>query len=102
MIFPEELYTFYFKIVYTERTFYWDFSPNITIKNFIEEVKNNMREIEPNCDIEIIETGQYNNINGRDAELAPKINYYDEYTLMDIYENKWKNIAFYIRFIYNH
>lgn len=95
----EELYTFYFKIVYTGRTSHWGFSPNITIKKFIEEVENNMRGIQPNHDIEIIEAGQYNNINGSDAELAPKINYHDEYTLRDVYGNKWRNTAFYIRFI---
>jgi len=94
-----ENYTFYFKVAYTEITNYWEFSPDITIKNFIEAVKNNMLEIQPNRDIEIVETGQYYNINGRDPELAPKIDYHDEYTLRDVYRNKWRNTAFYIRFI---
>ena len=94
-----ENYTFYFKIVYTETTYYWDFSSDITIKNFIEAVKNNMREFQPNRDIEIVEAGQYHNTNGRDPELAPKIDYHYEYTLRDVYRNNWRNTAFYIRFI---
>ena len=96
---PEELYTFYFKIVYTERTFYWNFSPDMKINDFINQVTNNMREIEPDCNIEIVKAGQYNNINGPDPEMAPKINYYHEYTLNDLYGHKWRNTSFYIRFI---
>ena len=99
-----ELYTFYFKIVYTERTFYFSFNPDTTIKNFIESVENSMRNIEPNPyrDIEIIETAQPNNINGRNAESAPKINYHPDYTLRDVYGNRWRNTSFYIRIITNH
>ena len=62
-----------------------------------------MREVEPNYNIEIIEAGQIDYINrNTNAEEAPKINYPDEYTLRDIYWNRWRNIAFYIRFIPNH
>lgn len=93
-----EHYTFYFKIAYTERTFYFSFNPDTTIKNFIESVENSMRNIEPN-NIEIVETAQPNNINGRNAELAPKIDYHPDYTLRDVYGNRWRNTAFYIRLI---
>lgn len=93
-----EVYTFYFKIAYTERTFYFSFNPDTTIKNFIESVENSMRNIEPN-NIEIVETAQPNNINGRNAELAPKIDYHPDYTLRDVYGNRWRNTAFYIRLI---
>ena len=96
-----ELYTFYFKIPYTERSFYFSFNPNTTIKNFIESVENSMRNLAPNPyrDIEIVEVGQLNNINGRDAELAPKIDYHNDYTLRDVYGNRYRNTAFYIRLI---
>lgn len=94
-----EDYVFYFKIAYTERTFNISFNPNTSIKNFIEYLENTMRNLYPNNAIEIVETGQVDNINGHDAELAPKINYPNEYTLRDIYRNKWKNTAFYIRLI---
>jgi hypothetical protein len=93
-----EHYTFYFKIAYTDRTFYFSFNPDTTIKNFIESVENSMRNIEPN-NIEIVETAQPNNINGRNAELAPKIDYHPDYTLRDVYGNRWRNTAFYIRLI---
>ena len=96
---PVEFYTFYYKIAYTERTFYFSFNPDTTIKDFIESVKNELNNVEPNYDIEIIEGDQYNNINGRDPELAPKINYHDDYTLRDVYGNKWRNTTFYIRLI---
>ena len=94
-----EQYIFYFKIAYTNRTFNFSFNPHNTIKNFIEDISNRINEIEPNYTIEVVETGQYNNNNGRDPELAPKIDYYNEYTLRDVYGNRWRNIAFYIRLI---
>lgn len=94
-----ENYTFCFKIVYTDRIFNFSFNPNTTIKNFVEYISNFMHEIEPNYTIEIVESGQYYNINGRDPELAPKINYYNEYTLRDIYRNRQGNTSFYLRLI---
>lgn len=96
-----EHYTFYFKIVYTDRTFYFSFNPDTTMKNFIESVENSMRNFESNPyrDIEIVETGQFNNINGANAELAPKIEYHPHYTLRDVYGNRWRNTAFYIRLL---
>ena len=101
-----ELYTFYFKIIYTERTFNLTFSPDATIKFFIESVNSTMHLLlEDDMDnqiIEIVETGQYNNVNGRDPELAPKINYNDEYTLRDVYGHRVRNTAFYIRFVQQH
>lgn len=48
----------------------------------------------PNNAIEIVETGQVDNINGHDAELAPKINYHPDYTLRDVYGNRWRNTPF--------
>lgn len=95
-------YTFYFKIAYTNITFYFSFNPDTTIKNFIQKISHEMREISPNNSIEIVEAGQIDNINRFHSEEAPKIDYPDEYTLRDIYWNRWRNIAFYIRFIPNH
>ena len=89
---PQETYTFYFKICYTERRFYLSFYSDTTIKDFIELVKVFMREYQEECDkLEIVEAGQ------PEGEEAPKINYHDEYTLRDIYFHKWRNTAFYIR-----
>ena len=93
------LYTFCFTIVYTDRIFNFTFEPETTIKNFIEYVSNRMREIEPNHSIEIIESGQYYNINGKDPEMAPKLNYCYEYTLRDVFRNRLRNTSFFIRLI---
>lgn len=94
-----EEYNFYFKLVYTEQTFCYTFSPNISIKNFIETVKYNSIidfQIESTNDIEIIEAGQYDNISGQHAELAPALIPSND-TLRQIYRNRFNYISFYIR-----
>jgi hypothetical protein len=61
--------------------------------------KKRIREnfnIDNNYDIEIIEAGQYNNANGRDAELAPALRPSDT-TLIQQYRNTYKDKSFYIR-----
>jgi hypothetical protein len=63
--------------------------------NFILNTKKRIREnfnIDNNYDIEIIEAGQYNNANGRDAELAPALT-----SLIEKYRNTYKDTTFYIR-----
>jgi hypothetical protein len=91
-----ETYTFYFKICYTERTFNLSFTPDTTIKDFIDIVNVYMGEYqEIHNKIEIIQVGQ------PEGEEAPKINYHEDYTLRDIYSLKWRNTAFYIRIIMN-
>lgn len=96
---PTEVYTFDFKMAYFERKFDLKFKSDITIKTFIEEIRSIVRQFHPTDGhtIEIVEAGQYNNINGKSPELAPEINYNDEDTLRNVYEKKWKNTAFYIR-----
>jgi hypothetical protein len=53
--------------------------------------------IDPNYNIEIVEAGQFDNVNGRHAELAPALNKNSELTLREKYRDNIKNIAFYIR-----
>ena len=97
----EEDYRFYFKIVYTDNSFYLSFKPDDT--NFQMFVKVYRTLIESNLidqvldKIELVETGQYNNVNGRDPELAPCINYPESTTLREIYGDRWKKTSFYIR-----
>jgi hypothetical protein len=89
-----ETYKFYFKICYTERTYYLNFASNTTIKKFITQVTTYIRAVQDEYfNFEIVETGQ------PEGEEAPKINYLDEYTLRDIYSHKWRNVSFYIRII---
>jgi hypothetical protein len=70
----------------------------MSITEFINYVKGKIRvdfDIDNNYAIEIVEAGQFNNENGRDAELAPAL----EYSVTTIREkfNNYKQIAFYIR-----
>ena len=92
---------FTFKLAYTEKTKTYKFNPNITIINFIESIKNqayNDFDLYSGYNIEILETCQYNNINGRNAELAPALVPLQE-TVRQIYGNRYKNTSFYLRII---
>lgn len=89
-----ENYTFYFKIVYTERSTNYSFDPDITISDFIFSAKIKLKNIfgllwEEDV-IEIVEAGQ--NL----SEIAPKLEP-SELTLREVYGHKWKNTAFYLR-----
>jgi len=101
---PTEVYTFDFKIAYFERKFELNFKPDNIIKKFVEDVTYSVRQIHPTDrhTIEIVEAGQYNNINGKSAELAPEISYSEADTLKDIYGKNGKITAFYIRLKPNH
>jgi hypothetical protein len=100
MSYEHNLYKFSFKEVYTGKQQYYSFEPDISISKFIEEVVLRT-QLEFNLchdeDFEIIEAGQFDNINGRDAELAPALEPSNNITIRQKYENNYKNIAFYIR-----
>lgn len=92
-------YEFYFKLAYTCQTKIYEVNPDILIKNFIEDIRYRARydfNISDDEDIEIIEAGNPDNINGHDSELAPAIEASD-YTIREIYGNTYRNTAFYIR-----
>ena len=86
----ENVYYFTFKYAYTCKTITLHFVPNITMSEFITEVKTKV------CDenIEIVRAGQY--INGIYAEKAPPV-VSSNNTLKKTYGANWKNVAFYIR-----
>lgn len=93
------IHRFYFKMVDTSQTIYYDIELNTTIASFILNIKNKVREnfnIDNNYDIDIVEAGQFDNINGRDAELAPALEP-SNLTLLQKYENNYKQTSFYIR-----
>jgi hypothetical protein len=93
------IHRFYFKMVDTSQTIYYDIELNTTIASFILNIKNKVREnfnIDNNYAIDIVEAGQFNNINGRDAELAPALEP-SNLTLLQKYENNYKQTSFYIR-----
>ena len=92
-------YKFYFKLAYTCQTKEYFVQTNITISQFIDDIKMRARgdfHLTDSEHIEIVEAGQYDNVNGRDAELAPALQP-SNVLLCEIYENTYKNIAFYIR-----
>ena len=94
----EETYTFSFKLVYTTNTKNYAFKSHLSIKDFISEVRQRARaDFDLNCDedIEIVEMGQFNNIYGHDAELAPALEESDR-TLRELYGNRHKSTSFYI------
>jgi hypothetical protein len=96
---PEGCYNFYFKLVYTCQTKNYLVNPNISVKNFIQEIKERARvdfQLNPDEDIEIIESGNPNNINGRDAEMAPALEP-SSIRIREIYGTRHKQTAFYIR-----
>ena len=69
-------YKIYFKVVYTCKTATYLFNPAITIRTFIVLAIRKARAdfaINPNDNVEIVETGQHNNVNGIDAEKAPAL-----------------------------
>jgi hypothetical protein len=94
-------YKFYFKLAYTCQTKTYVFNPNITIRKFITSVKRKARSdfaIRYNEDVEIVETGQYDNINGIDAEKAPALEHCN-LTLEEMFGNRQTAPAFYIRIV---
>jgi hypothetical protein len=88
-----------FKKVYTNKSVCYNIDANFTMKEFINYIKSkayNDFNINDNYKIEIVEAGQFNNINGSDAELAPEIESC-ETTLREKYGEKYKYVSFYIR-----
>ena len=91
-------HSFYFKTVYTCQTINYDIDLDMSIENFINYVKDKIRvdfDIDNNYDIEIVNAGNPDNINGHDAELAPALEPSDT-TIREKFNN-YKQIAFYIR-----
>ena len=92
-------YSFCFKVIYTCESMNYDIDLDMSISDFINIVKNKVcidLNIANNYDIEIVEAGQFNNVNGRDAELAPALEISDT-TIREKYGDNYKQIAFYIR-----
>ena len=91
----------YFKQVYTCKTNVYRVNCDHTMAQFYEVITaraySSDFSIDRSYKIEIVETGQFNNINGQDAELAPALDPNDGITLRQKYGDNIKNIAFYIR-----
>ena len=96
-----ETVALYFKQVYTCNTQMYRVNYDSTIAQLYEFITAKAYSddfgIDPNYNIEIVEAGQFDNVNGRHAELAPALNKNSELTLREKYRDNIKNIAFYIR-----
>ena len=94
-------YKFYFKLAYTCETQTYAFNPTISIRKFIGIVRRKARSdfaIRRDEDVEIVETGQYNNVNGIDAEKAPALEQSD-LTLEEMFGSRPTAPSFYIRIV---
>lgn len=104
-----EQYNFTFKFIYefpdtNNKKTNITVNSNITIKEFVEHIEKIGKSIFAEYHLwpfklEIVEAGQYNNHNGIEPELADKLEacYDENATLEQIFGNRWKNTAFYIR-----
>ena len=93
-----EVYT---KLAYTETTKTYHVVDTFTTRELVNYIKENVyhdMNIENNRTIEIVETGQFNNINGRDPELAPAF-VPSDMTLTEQYRGNNSLISFYIRIV---
>jgi hypothetical protein len=100
--FETESIEIYFKQVYTCKTQTYTININYTITQFYEFITARAYSddfaINRNIyKIEIVETGQFDNVNGHNAELAPALNQNEEMTLLEKYGDNIKHKAFYIR-----
>ena len=98
---------FQVKLAYTHHIRVYTFSPDTTMTSLIEIIqKNAFKDFEPFIDrtlfnqVEVVESGQYNNINGFNPELAPALEP-SEITIRERFEGRYNQTAFYIRCLQN-
>ena len=89
--------TFDFKILYTTKTVSISFDNELSVCQFIQKTLQICSEqlLIDNYNYEIVEAGQYDNINSPYPELAPAI-ISSQKSLKDVYNN-FREISFYLR-----
>jgi len=92
----------YFKQVYTCKTQTYTININYTMRQFYEFITTKAYSVDFGINqnsykIEIVEAGQFDNVNGHNAELSPALNQNEEVTLREKYGDNLKHKAFYIR-----
>ena len=100
--FEPETIKLYFKQVYTCKTKEYRVNYNYTLAQLYDYITPKAFSDDFGIDqnsykIEIVEAGQFDNVNGRDAELAPALDPNEEITLRNKYGDDIKHKAFYIR-----
>ena len=86
--------TYTFKLVYTTDTKEYSFDQTISVTEFLTDIRAKAIVDFNLLDVEIVECGQYDNVNGRNPELAPALQ--DSATRIDHLYNP-QSTAFYIR-----
>jgi hypothetical protein len=89
-----EQLTYKFKVVYTTNCKEYSFDPTISVTEFLTDIRAKAIVDFNLLDVEIVECGQYDNVNGHNPELAPAIQ--DSSTQIDHLYNP-QSTAFYIR-----
>ena len=87
-------FTYSFKLVYTTDCKEYSFDPSISVTEFLTDIRAKAIVDFNLLDVEIVECGQYDNVNGRNPELAPAVQ--DSATRIDHLYNP-QSTAFYIR-----
>jgi hypothetical protein len=93
-----EVYT---KLAYTDTTKTFHVDDSLTTRQLVDYIRENVyhdMNIENNRIIEIVETGQFDNVNGRDPELAPAF-IPSNLTLIEQYGGNNLLLSFYIRIV---
>lgn len=87
-------FTYTFKLVYTTNSKEYSFNPAMSVTEFCTDVRAKAIVDFNLLDVEIVECGQYDNVNGHNPELAPPLQ--DSDTRIDHLYNP-QTTAFYIR-----
>jgi len=100
--FETETVDIYFKQIYTCKTQTYSINRDYTLVQLYDFItakaySDDFRIDNNSYKIEIVEAGQFNNINGRDAELAPALDPNAEITLREKYGDRIERTVFYIR-----
>jgi hypothetical protein len=100
--FQNETIELYFKQVYTCKSKVYPVNIHYTVAQLYEFIaakafSDDFGINSNSYKIEIVEAGQFDNVNGRDAEMAPALNPNEEVTLREKYGDNIKHKAFYIR-----
>lgn len=98
--------TFRVKVAYMIPVKEFTFPKKYTISQMISELKEKAHETfeidkYPFPEVEVVEAGQPNNINGQHAEVAPVLEP-SEMTIEEIYGNRYNSTAFYVRLVPRH
>ncbi len=100
-IIEDDYYEFQFKQTYTSKTQRYRVAASLTMTQFIRDINDkayNDFEIDRHDTVlHIVESGQFDNINGFAPELAPEL-VDSETTLREKYSNIVGQTAFYLRF----